>query len=270
MDLPPKSNIAVVPFPALLPSVQFKAGTYSACFATTAEEIDQLLRLRFEVFNVELGEGLATSFVTRRDEDPFDAQCHHLMVIDDTTGAAVGTYRLQVREMAQAGQGFYSATEFDFSAWPEAVLDASVELGRACIAKAHRSLPVLYLLWQGIGAYLSHTRRRYLFGCCSLTSQDPCEGAAVLRYLEENGHLHPSLHVAPRAEYACACNDPFPEATRASVPRLMRLYLKIGARICGPPALDRAFKTIDYLALFDAEQLDDAMATFFRYRQRPA
>lgn len=266
--MPSSSSIFAVPFPELLPPVQFQAGAYEARFATTAEEIDQLLRLRFEVFNVELGEGLAASFATQRDEDPFDAQCHHLMVVEKKSGEAVGTYRLQVQEMAQAGRGFYSATEFDFSTWPPSVMAASVELGRASIAKAHRSLPVLYLLWQGIGAYLTHNHRRYLFGCCSLTSQDPCEGADVLAFLEQQGHVHPTLQVLPHPDHACDCVETKPDAKQANVPRLMRVYLKIGAKICGPPALDRAFKTIDYLALFDAEQLDGAMATFFRYRSR--
>jgi len=35
-----------------------------------------------------------------------------------------------------------------------------------------------------------------------------------------------------------------------SVPKLLRTYLAIGARICGPPAIDREFKTIDFLTLW--------------------
>jgi putative hemolysin len=32
---------------------------------------------------------------------------------------------------------------------------------------------------------------------------------------------------------------------------LLRAYLTLGAKICGPPALDRQFKTIDFLTLVD-------------------
>jgi len=31
--------------------------------------------------------------------------------------------------------------------------------------------------------------------------------------------------------------------------------LSIGAKICGPPALDRQFKTIDFLTLLDLDSL---------------
>jgi putative hemolysin len=36
---------------------------------------------------------------------------------------------------------------------------------------------------------------------------------------------------------------------------LLRAYLTIGAKICGPPALDREFQTIDFLTLVDLEKL---------------
>jgi putative hemolysin len=35
------------------------------------------------------------------------------------------------------------------------------------------------------------------------------------------------------------------------IPKLLRAYLAIGAKICGPPALDRQFRTIDFLTLLD-------------------
>ena len=45
---------------------------YSIRFAKTKEEILAALRLRFEVFNLELNEGLASSHATGLDEDEFD------------------------------------------------------------------------------------------------------------------------------------------------------------------------------------------------------
>ena len=41
-------------------------------------------------------------------------------------------------------------------------------------------------------------------------------------------------------------------------PKLLRAYLSVGAKICGPPALDRQFKTIDFLTLLDLEALPPA------------
>ena len=38
---------------------------------------------------------------------------------------------------------------------------------------------------------------------------------------------------------------------KGKIPKLLRAYLSIGDQICGPPALDREFGTIDFLTLLD-------------------
>ena len=40
------------------------------------------------------------------------------------------------------------------------------------------------------------------------------------------------------------------------IPSLFRTYLRYGAKVCGPPAMDREFKTIDFFMLFDLSALD--------------
>ena len=105
--------------------------------------------------------------------------------------------------------------------------------------------------------YLQHNGKRYFFGCSSVPSLDPLEGWGVMRYLERHGHLHPDLHVPPLA--ACACPPPA-EATDiepVEPPRLMRLYLNYEVRVCGPPAVDREFGTIDFFVLFDTRAIGE-------------
>lgn len=261
----PLKNGAYPQFPKYLPSEVVRAGKYELRFATSQEEVDSIQRLRFEVFNLELEEGLEGSHETGKDEDAFDEVCHHMMIIEKDAGV-VGTYRLQTREMAeQGGFGFYSATEYDFSMLSDDVLDLGVELGRACIARDHRSLRVLYLLWRGIGIYLTHNNRRYVFGCSSLTSQDPAEGHRVFEFFKENGHVHPSISVSPLEGYQCElpANTDVLDARKAKVPRLLRVYLSLGAKVCSPPAIDRNFKTIDYLTIFDTEKLTEQAQAYF-------
>lgn len=241
--------------PANAPPVEIDGGRYLVRFARTSAEIDAALRLRFEVFNLELGEGLADSFATGRDRDEFDAVCHHLIVIDTEEDRIVGTYRCQTGEMA-AARGFYSAGEFDLSGLSAAVLLDAVELGRACVARTHRDAQVLFLLWKGLAAYVAAQQKRYLFGCCSLTSQDEREGVRVFEMLKQGGHLHPTLRVLPLAGLACrrgGLTDA--EAAAVKLPKLFGTYLRFGARVCGPPAIDRLFKTIDFLVLFDVEEM---------------
>lgn len=229
-------------------------GRYRVRLANDAEEVAGLQRLRFEVFNRELGEGLASAWRSGRDEDEFDTSCHHLLVEEVATGHAVGTYRLQTRAMASGHRGFYSAGEFDLATMPAEVLEQGVELGRACVSREHRNTRVLFLLWRGLARYVSTFGLRYLFGCGSLTSQDPREGLAVYDRLVADGRLHPTVRVSPHPRLSCA------DAPRAAVtpelPPLFKMYLRNGAWICGAPALDAEFGTIDFLILFDVAGMD--------------
>ncbi len=236
-----------------LPDGVLRAGRFEARFARTGEELDRLLRLRFEVFNLELDEGLESSWATARDEDPFDAQCHHLLVEDTSTLRILGTYRLQTAQMAEAGMGFYSAAEYDLGGIPSSVMDSSVEIGRACIDRRHRNRQVLFLLWRGLARYMTWNDKRYFFGCSSLTSQDPREGWQLFEQLKERGTLHPSILLDVNPEFACKKPESGGYGETVEIPQLFKTYLRYGARVCSAPALDREFKTIDYLMLFDRE-----------------
>ena len=174
-----------------LPRDEVRSGPYRLTFAHTLEELRALQRLRFEVFNLELGEGLASSFESGLDQDDLDEVMHHLLISDARNGEVVGTYRMQTAAMAATNGGFYTAGEFDLSGLPLGIIEDAVEVGRACIAKAHRTRRVLHLLWRGLAVYLTRTRKHLLFGCCSLTTQDGQVGNEVHARLVQGGHLHP-------------------------------------------------------------------------------
>jgi hypothetical protein len=128
---------------------------------------------------------------------------------------------------------------------------------------------------------------RYLLGCSSLNSNDLAEGWQMYRQLE-NFRVPAEFETMPAAEYACppgsysltqqsADAQPSPcEADRSAdgtwrddcapaiahtavkVPKLLKTYLAIGARIAAPPAWDREFRTIDFLTLLDLKLLSAA------------
>lgn len=256
--------------PEQVPQTTLEQGRYLLRFARTPAELRTVLQLRFQVFNLELGEGLESSHELGLDVDGFDVVCHHLMVQDKTSGEIVGTYRLQTNDMATAHKGFYSAGEFDLSVLPTDVEAESVELGRACIALSHRNRQVLFLLWKGLALYLTWNRKRYLFGCSSLTSQDPRAGLEMLQYLSDRGHLHPTLVVPPLPGFECElpAGSPPIVSDDVEVPGLFRSYLRYGAKICGAPAIDREFKTIDFFMLFDLGGLDDRRYQIYFDAQR--
>ena len=270
---PEPANGAELQVPSLVPgapTVVIEEGRYLVRWAHTPEDLARALKLRYEVFNLELGEGLEESHVSGRDEDAFDAGCHHLIVEDTKTNEIIGTYRMQTRSMAERNGGFYSDGEFELEGLTQEVLDDSVEIGRACVALEHRKQRVLFGLWKGLAAYMMHMQKRYLFGCCSLTSQDPHEGRAVLQKLAEDGLLYNGLSVeqlpvAPRPHVACVDPDTSPIDTKGlKLPTLFGTYLRFGALVCSPPAIDREFKTIDFLVVMDTATLPArTRATFF-------
>lgn len=238
---------------------------YTVRFAATEEEIDEVLRLRFEVFNLELNEGFEASFINERDEDRFDRTCFHLIVIDNTTEKIVGTYRIRTMEMAGSAFGFYSADEFTIEKFPYEVLADSIELGRACIAREHRNSRVLFLLWRGLANFLTATRKRYLFGCCSLSSQDFTDGVKAMRQLRREGFYHPQLSVDAREEFQALPADHLSadDGSDIKIPKLFSTYLRIGALVCGGPVIDRSFKTIDFLVIVDTKNLTDRYLQMF-------
>jgi putative hemolysin len=225
---------------------------YTARLTRGQEDLQRAQALRFAVFNLELNEGLEGSHETGLDADPFDAVCDHLLVEHAAGGEVVGTYRLQTGPSAARHRGYYSAQEFDFAPF-EPLRNEMIELGRACVHKDHRNMIVLGLLWKGIADYARERGGRFLCGCSSLTSQDPAEGAALYTELCRKHLVRPEWRTKPLPGWEC----PLEHLTQdpPKVPKLLRAYLNLGAKICGPPALDRHFKTIDFLTWLDLAAL---------------
>src|SRR5213596_1153570 len=229
-----------------------KRSKYAARLAQNADEVRRAQRLRFEVFNLELNEGLVESHFTGLDVDSFDKVCDHLIVEHVATNEVVGTYRLQTGVRAAANNGYYSEREFDFTPY-ESLRGEMIELGRACVHAEHRNFNLLHLLWRGIARYAFERNARFLVGCSSLTSQDPMEGVAMYEQLRAKHLARPKWRTVPHPAFrvdvdlvSASCTPP---------PKLMRAYLSIGAKICGPPAMDREFGTIDFLTLLDLHAL---------------
>lgn len=70
----------------------------------------------------------------------------------------------------------------------------------------------------------------------------------------------PTEQMAAHAQHNAAGED---GAVQTKVPKLLKTYLTIGARICAPPAWDREFGTIDFLTLLDLKMLSSAARNRF-------
>ena len=239
-------------------------GAYRLRLAETEADRLAACRLRFEIFNLEFNEGLVASYATGLDQDRFDMVCDHLVIehrVDgDSSPTIVGTYRMQSGEMAKRHFGYYSAREFDFSPF-ESVRPQVLELGRASIAREHRTSEVITLLWRGITQYAQHHGLRYFVGCSSLGTTDVDSGWALYHQLQAF-LARPQFHTAPTPAFEL----PPPSQTSlptVKVPKLLKTYLAVGSRICGPPACDSEFGTIDFLTLMDLEEMTPAAKARF-------
>jgi putative hemolysin len=154
----------MVPEPVRRPVAAPTDPAYRIRLARTPADLRAVQRLRFEVFNLELDEGLAASHDTGLDADAFDAACDHLI------------------------------------------------------------------------------------GCSSFTSQDERTGAAAWRTLAP-ALAPPAWRTSPVPAFRCALDRPAPGSV--AIPRLLGAYLALGAKVCGPPAIDREFRTIDVLTWID-------------------
>lgn len=243
-------------------TAEIAEGRYLAKLAQTPAEVESALQLRYEVFNVELAAPNNKTAIGLEYDD-YDAVCKHVIVTDQTTGKTVGTYRLNSIESARNVKGFYACNEFSLEDLPIEILQQSVEVGRACVAREHRSSKVLFLLWKVLLNYLKYSQKRYFFGCCSIFTQDCAVGAKVYQQFERQGFIHPNIHLQPRWERAFPINEIFPETEQIELPSLFNLYLKIGVKICGAPAIDREFGTIDFFVLFDLQEMSEKYRKMF-------
>ncbi|WP_285487553.1 GNAT family N-acetyltransferase [Amycolatopsis taiwanensis] len=241
-----------------------QASRYSLLVASGGEEVVAAQRLRHRVFAEELGAKL-DSLVDGLDVDRFDEHCDHLVVRDDDTGEIVGTYRMLPPAGAVAAGGRYSDTEFDLSALA-GLRSSLVETGRSCVHPDHRSGAVVSLVWAGIGRYMLLAGHRYLAGCASVPLTDGGTYAAGVWEVIRAKHYAPEKHrVRPLRPWA---TEGISRPSRSVLPPLLKGYIRLGAKVCGPPAHDPDFGVADFFTLLDLHQVEERYLKFFLGDQR--
>lgn len=226
---------------------------------TDISEIRQAQRLRFQIFNLEMNKGLSASYERGLDSDDFDPFCDHLIVRDRESQEVVGTYRLLLGSRAKENIGFYSEREFNLDNIK--YLDGELlELGRSCARKDFRDKALIPLMWEAIAQYVKEHQVRYLFGCGSLYTTDVNEVSECFSLFKQKYYAPETFRVNPLP--SCRFDGQVhngtvkdEQAAFLKLPSLIKGYLRLGAVVCGPPALDREFGTTDFLVLLDIQKL---------------
>jgi putative hemolysin len=253
------------------PKIEINAevGSFQIKTVTNLEDLKEALELRYEVFHKEMM-GKKNNYGI--DVDEFDFDCDHLIIKDLTTNKIIGTYRIR---STQFSDHFYSEKEFMMSSILQKP-GAKLELGRACIHKDYRRGVIISLLWKGIADYISASNSDFLFGCATVTTDDPRKAALLTKYFEEDGRINPEFRARPTLKYTMPLIGMFkqefenpltPEQkaeAKALIPPLCRAYLKIGAYIAGEPAWDKEFQCIDFLTILRREDLNESVSRRYR------
>lgn len=222
-------------------------------------EVEDALRLRHAVFIEEHGRPSQSDAV---DLDAFDPLADHLLLVDKRIGKVVGTYRILGSDWTAH---FYSETEFDLSSI-KALPGSKLELGRACIHPDYRHSAAIQMLWKGLIAYFSSSGAHYMFGCSSVDGRPGTDFALLHAWLNRFHMSAEAARVTPRSLFRPAYmqlqrqeNDENPQWERRAerlAPALLKAYLRAGAQVCGMPAYDPEFNTLDYFTLFDQARLN--------------
>jgi putative hemolysin len=243
------------------------ATAFAVHWAASADDVRDAQRLRYRVFVHEVGARLTTPKGTPAglDVDRFDAFCDHLLVrapadAFNRRGPVVGTYRVLRPEAARRAGGLYTDQEFDLSPLHR-LRGRAVELGRSCVHPEWRSGGVIMALWSALAQYMQQHRLDTMIGCASIGIADGGALASGLwQRLRSTYLVAPQWQVRPYAPLATVEHDAMAMPDRAAglppdTPPLIKGYLRCGARLLGPPALDLAFNTADLPMMMRLEDL---------------
>lgn len=218
-------------------------------WARHQDEVREAQRLRFEVFSGEMGARLETR-LPGHDIDIFDDFCEHLLVRDATTAKVLGTYRVLTPAQARRIGSTYSDTEFDLTRL-RSLRGNMVEIGRSCVHRDHRQGRVIMALWGALAAFMVDNQLDTMIGCASI----PMQHNAATGFIG-GGHAAASIWKQVRTRHLASIAwqvrprlplpvDDLDGNLDVQPPALIRAYLRLGAKVLGPPAWDPDFNTAD-------------------------
>ena len=224
-------------------------------WAMHLDEVRHAQRLRYDVFAKEMGARLPVS-IPGHDIDVFDDYCEHLLVRDLGTGQVIGTYRVLTPAQARRVGGTYSDTEFDLTRL-RGMRDRMVELGRSCVHPDHRHGGVIMALWGALAEFMQRNQLDVMIGCASVPMfhngvVGAQSAASIWRQLSRKHLASIEYHVRPRLPLPM---EGFNDQLEVDPPALIKGYLRLGARVLGPPAWDPDFNTADLPMMMRTEDL---------------
>lgn len=244
--------------------------------AKDEQDLRAAQRLRYRVFVEELGgDGPLVDHKNRFECDEFDPIVDHLCLVDARRSAAdlehiVGVYRLLPGQRAAEFGRFYCDSEYDLTALRESGRSL-LELGRSCVDPAYRRGSGMYLLWNALADYVLDLKVEVLFGVASFHGTDIQELAQSLGWLHHNCLAPEQIRPIARPEGfqqmdLVAADMLVRSKAMASMPALIKAYLRLGGQVGEGAYIDRAFNTTDVFLLMDTAKMSEKHRKFYENR----
>lgn len=243
-------------------------GKILVSWARHQDEVRQAQRLRYQVFVLEMGARLPNT-LPGHDIDLFDDFCEHLLVRDRASQEVIGTYRVLTPTQAKRAGSTYSDTEFDLTRL-RMLRARMVELGRSCVHADHRHGGVILALWGALAEFMARNQLDTMIGCASISMQHDGAGtgvaaASIWRQVQKT-HLAPIEHrVTPRLALPVEKLD---DSLMVEPPALIKGYLRLGAKVLGPPAWDPEFNCADLPMMMRIADLPPRFLKHFSVRPK--
>lgn len=238
---------------------------YEIKIARLKEEKKAAFKLRFDVFKKELGKNITLD--EEVETDIYDKLCDHLIVIDKTKKIVVGTYRLLLGSKVEPKIGFYSEKFFRIEKIKRLGKEI-LELSRSCIHKDYREKLVINFLWNGIAKYVKDNKVKYLFGSVRLNTIEPEEVSKAFGLIKQKYYTSSKFRVYPLKNCVFEGLDKNPKVRDHKkiffgLPPLVKGYLRLGVKVCGPPAWNPDFGSVVLFILLDLEHASESYKKHF-------
>jgi L-ornithine Nalpha-acyltransferase len=249
-------------------------GSFFLHITRDPEEILKAQRLRYHIFFEEMSGKQKAGPSDHIDSDEYDPLCDHMIVYDQTEQPpkVIGTYRFLRSEFVDKVGKFYTETEFDLSKLLSNYSGRVVEVGRSCIDSKYRKGAVIKLLWSAIALYLDKYNLDLMFGCASFPGDDPKKHAMGLSYLHHFHRIDPRLSPVPlpnvRAEFPLLPKEAINEKrTFASLPPLIKGYLRLGGKVGDGAVIDHNVNTTDVCIIVPKQDISQRYLNFLSPEQ---
>ena len=245
-------------------------GKIIVSWARHQDEVRQAQRLRYQVFALEMGATLGGN-LPGHDIDLFDDFCEHLLVRDAGSGDIIGTYRVLTPTQAKRVGSTYSDTEFDLTRL-RFLRDRMVELGRSCVHADHRHGGVILALWGALAEFMGRNQLDIMIGCASIPMQHSGAtsgqaAASIWRQVRQSHMASIEYRVTPRLALPV---DRLDDSLDIEAPALIKGYLRLGAKVLGPPAWDPDFNAADLPMMMRVADLPARFLKHFAGKQSAA